>query len=192
MADARKERQFIYFGEDPEGIDPEDIVPRRDKPTGLEAWDDEYDEESQFLRWVNYFGKDYKDLTEMKQRLANWKEFNKDIRDNNTASELSGNPNAPFMDHNKMSDLNLKEKEQMLGQLAATQQKDIADKKKSNPPAGDSDSDSESDSDSDDGSRGVNKWKTSSSWRKGRHLDSDSHDDRRQLQTINDDPITYD
>ena len=107
MADARKERQQIDFGEDPEGIDPEDIVSRRGKPTGLEALDDEYDEESQFLRWVNYFGKDYKDLTEMKKRLANWKEFNKEIRDNNTASELSRNPSAPFMDHNKMSDLNL-------------------------------------------------------------------------------------
>ena len=39
------------------------------------------------------------------------------IRENNEASYMSGNPNAPFMDHNMMSDLTQEEKELATGYL---------------------------------------------------------------------------
>ena len=174
VADARRWRQRLNFGEDPEGIAQEDIVCRRDKPTGLEALDDEQDEENQFLRWIIHFGKNYKDLVEWKDRLGIWRAFNREIRENNTASELSGNPNAPFMDHNKMSDLTLQEKERMLGLAVASQEIMTAES-----------------------SRGQGK-RSRDSWKKSKRDDSDSSDsdsdddDRRMLQSISDDPIEYD
>ena len=41
----------------------------------------------------------------VRDQQDNWKKVNKMIRENNEASYMSGNPNAPFMDHNMMSDL---------------------------------------------------------------------------------------
>jgi len=34
------------------------------------------------------------------KRKKNWLKTNKEIRENNEASTFSGNPTAPFMDHN--------------------------------------------------------------------------------------------
>jgi hypothetical protein len=101
--------------DEPEGIDYSTLVHRTDKPSGYEACDNETDEEKQFWRWVSGYGKEYKTLRELKKRYRNWKQFNREVRENNLQSEHSGNPNAPFMDHNPLSDLDDDEKLKFLG-----------------------------------------------------------------------------
>ena len=114
-ADARRERIKEWLEDEPEGIDYSTLVHRTDKPSGYEAGDDENDQQRQFWRWVSGYGKEYKTLKELKKRFKNWQKFNKEVRENNLESERSGNPNAPFMDHNPLSDLDDDEKLKLLG-----------------------------------------------------------------------------
>ena len=122
--DARRWRSRIDYEDEPEGRTFDDIVRRHDLPSGLEAADDEADEERCFLKWINRYQRDYKDLKEFKGRFQSWREFNKMVRENNRASELSGNPNAPFMDHNLLSDTTEDERTRMLGLMAPIQEVD--------------------------------------------------------------------
>lgn len=115
VADARRSRTVDNLDDDPEGVDLDNIIHRSDKPTGLEACDNEQDEENQFIKWALVFGRDYKKDTEWKERKENWIKFNRRIRENNRASETSGNPTAPFMDHNPFSDMSEAELHKMLG-----------------------------------------------------------------------------
>ena len=76
-------------------------------PSGLEA--DENvpgDCDKKFLKWINKYNPDYKDLSEYRERFDNWRAANKKIRKANRKAERSGDPTAVFMDHNHFSDWN--------------------------------------------------------------------------------------
>lgn len=113
MVDARRARdQGRELPDEPEDLT--NLVYRTDTPTGLEACDDPRDEEEKFVRWQIEFGRNYKGLDEWKQRKQNWLKINKEIRENNEASTFSGNPTAPFMDHNQYSDCDDEEKNHIM------------------------------------------------------------------------------
>lgn len=65
-------------------------------------------------------------MKDMASHRENWKKFNKRIRENNRASEISGNPSAPFMDHNPFSDMDEEELGRRLGHKAMDYEPDYA------------------------------------------------------------------
>ena len=65
-------------------------------------------------------------MKDLNTHRENWRKFNKRIRENNRASEISGNPSAPFMDHNPFSDMSEEELNRRLGYQAMNYEADYA------------------------------------------------------------------
>ena len=113
VTQARRERTIdrqLDDDDDVDDIEEDKLVFRDFLPSGMEA--DENipgDCDKKFLRWINKYNPNYKDMNEYRERFEIWKATNRTIRKNNRKAERSGDPTAVFLDHNHFSDWNATE-----------------------------------------------------------------------------------